>query len=158
MNQISRSVSLLAAVVLFLMMVVTFLDVGGRQLFSRPLHGATEMNEIGLMLITFLILPIASARRSHIKVDLLEGMFPKWLHHVQLLVTAVLGLGLFGLLSFRLWRNGMRALGYGDVTPELELPTGYLLIIMSILSAITALGFVASLFIKPQPPKSEIPS
>jgi len=130
--------------VLCVMMLITFADVVGRQAIGRPIEGATEVTEICLMLVCFLMFPLVALRGKHIRVDLLEGLFGKLLFALQGLTTNLLGAGIFGLLTYRLWIVGGRSIGYGDITPELGLPVGYLFWTMSVLAGLTALAFAVA--------------
>ena len=49
---------LLASVVLFLLMLITCIDVVGRYLFASPLPGATELTEVGLAIMVFAAIPV----------------------------------------------------------------------------------------------------
>jgi len=42
------------------MMVLTFVDVVGRYLLNRPLRGAFELTELGLVVLIFAGLPLVS--------------------------------------------------------------------------------------------------
>lgn len=148
MTRIEKLVRGCAAVILCVMMFITFFDVLGRQIFGRPVDGATEMTEICLMLITFLMLPFVALREKHIRVDLLEGFYGRLLFALQSLTGNILGAGIFALLSYRLWIVGSRSISYGDITPSLEIPVGYLFWTMSALSALTALAFLGAAILR----------
>lgn len=143
-----KVVGIVAALALAAMMLISVADVVGRTGFGKPLHGATELTEICMMLVTFLMFPLVALRRLHIKVDLLEQLFTKSVMAIQTLVTGVLGGGIFTLVTYRTWVQGWRSIGYGDVTMGLEIPVGYIFLFMSVLSGLTALGFFASVFIR----------
>lgn len=146
MKTLERIMSYLAAAIMFAMMLVTFVDVTGRQ-FNQPLRGSTEVTGVSLMLVIFLMLPLVTLRRSHIRVDLFEPLFGKVLFAVQRVVAGLMGGVLFGLMAYRLWTLGMRSLSRGSVTIDLGIPEGYLLLTMSIFSAITAVAFVVAIFL-----------
>ncbi len=57
------------------MMLLTFADVVGRELFSRPLLIAPEMTTIALAATVYIGLPLVSARDEHITISLFEGLF-----------------------------------------------------------------------------------
>lgn len=148
MRVAEKIVGMFAALALAAMMLISVADVVGRAGFGKPLHGATEFTEICMMLVTFLLFPLVALRRLHIKVDLLEQLFTKSMIAIQTLVTGVLGGGIFSLVAYRTWLQGWRSIGYGEVSMGLEIPVGYLFLFMSVLSALTALGFVVSVFVR----------
>lgn len=60
----------LTALLLFLLMAITVVDVAGRYFVGRPLPGSAEISAIVLALLVFAALPLVSRRREHITVDL----------------------------------------------------------------------------------------
>lgn len=159
MKKIETLAGVVAAIALGAMMVIAVIDVVGRQVFNKPLNGATELTEVCMMLVSFLLFPFVALRRAHIKVDLLEHLFSRAVLAAQTVVTGILGAGIFALLGYRLCITGNRSLGYGDVTMGLEIPLGYLYWTMGIFSLLTALGFLASIVVRPSvAPKSDTDS
>ena len=61
---LQKTLGLFAAIVLFLMMTITAVDVVGRYFFNKPLAGGFEITEIGLALLIYCALPLVSARRE----------------------------------------------------------------------------------------------
>jgi TRAP-type C4-dicarboxylate transport system permease small subunit len=113
------------------MMLVTVADVGGRFLFNRPLHGAFEATEVMMGLIVFLALPLATRRREHITVTLLEPYLPEWLKRGAALLFGLVCAAVCGLLAWRLGLHGERLLRVGEVTLELRIPRGGIATAMS---------------------------
>src|SRR5699024_10106075 len=76
MRWLAFLLELSSAIVLFLLMVLTCVDVVGRYFFSQPLIGATELTEISLSLVIFTAIPVITWRGGHIVVDLIDGIAP----------------------------------------------------------------------------------
>ena len=72
---IQRAVSLLLVLMLSAMVALTFTDVVGRRLFNTPVFGANDITEHLMALIVFAGLPLLTARRGHLSIDL----FDTWL-------------------------------------------------------------------------------
>jgi len=142
-TRIEKLVGIAAATALFLLMAVTLVDVLGRDLLNKPLLGATELTEVLLVTITFLLYPVVAWREQHIVVDLIDGISGRRLRAFQRIATALIGCGLFALVAWRMWILGRRSLEYNDVTPSLNLPTGPILLGIAVMSAVTALAFLA---------------
>jgi TRAP-type C4-dicarboxylate transport system permease small subunit len=145
MPKIARHAGTLAGLVPGVLLLATALltlaDVVGRNLLNAPVPGATELTELALVAITFLLYPRVAWRDTHISVDLLDGIMgprAKWL---QQLLAALIGVAAFGVLAWRLWLLGDRITGYGDVTPYLRIPLGPVYYGMSILSGVTAIAY-----------------
>ena len=60
----------ITAILLFSMMILTFIDVIGRYLFNAPVYGAAEIIQILLIGVIFSAMPIVSKTNSHIAVEL----------------------------------------------------------------------------------------
>ncbi|WP_417767888.1 TRAP transporter small permease [Stappia sp.] len=135
----TRVLQLVAAVLLLVMMTVTFIDVIGRYLFNAPLPGAFELTEVLLALVVFVGLPIVTARREHVTVDLLTGRLPGGLR-AALAWLATLATGLvLALLAWRLATSARDFSAYGDATVYLGIPLGPVAGIMAGLTGLAAL-------------------
>ncbi|MDY7117905.1 TRAP transporter small permease, partial [Halomonas sp. SSL-5] len=124
---------------LFGMMLLTTVDVGGRYFFNAPILGTVELTQLMLAALVFLSLPVVCWRQEHVSVDLLDAVFPArlvWLREVivNLLVTAALW-----MMAQRVWALAERSFSWGDVTEFLRIPYGYLIGLISIMLALSAL-------------------
>ncbi len=140
--KIEKIVGIAAASLLFLLMMVTLVDVTGRSLLNSPLFGATELTELLLVSMTFLIYPIIAIRQKHIVIDLIDGITGPVLRMLQTMLTAMIGAGIFGIMAWRLWILADRAMSYGDATASLRFPTGPVYYGMAVFAAITAIAFL----------------
>lgn len=139
------AISVVAAVLLFLLMMMTFVDVIGRNFFNRPLNGAAELTEMMLAAIVFLMLPFIAIRQKHIVVDLLDFIGNRIFKAVQTLLGIAVGTFFFGMMALRLWHLADSTARYNDATPTMKIPIAPLVYGMSVLSAITAACFLALL-------------
>ena len=139
---------LIAASVLFAMMVLTCVDVVGRYFFSRPVLGATELTEIGLALVIFSAMPIISWRGGHIVVDLIDGFVSPWLLKVFTWVSTIVVVSSFYFVAFRIYELGARDLKRGIKTDFLHIPTGLVVQSIAVLSWITAMGLLITMVLK----------
>jgi TRAP-type C4-dicarboxylate transport system permease small subunit len=133
-----------AAVFLLILMLVTLVDVLGRNLLNRPLTGALELIELLLFLIIFLMLPQVTLRNQHIVITLLDSRFGAKLELFQRVLNAVLGCGLYGITGWQLWALAARSASYGDMTPTLQWPYAPFLYAMAVLSFLNAIAFLLS--------------
>lgn len=139
---LAKIASALASIMLFALMVVTFVDVIGRSFFDRPLDGGTELSEILLAATIFLMLPLVAVSEEHIVVDLIDPFRGASLVLLEKFLVAVLGSGLFSVIGWRLWILGDEAVGYGDATPSLGIPLAPVLYSVSVMSFFTAIMFI----------------
>lgn len=124
------------------MMFLTFADVLGRYVFTRPILGAYEITEVLMGLMIFCGLPLVSASKGHIRVDLLCRALPGPFRAINVfLVDLACGL-LSGVLAWRAWLYGNRLREVGETTLELKISWGLVTQIISVLLLITAAVFV----------------
>lgn len=141
-HRVDSLCSALLALVLFVMMMVTFVDVVGRYLFSAPLGAAFEVGEIGLLLITYLGLPLITARQSHITVSFAVGFLDPYVRRARIALVGILTALVYFVIAWRLavlavtmHADGLRSWILG--TPHW--PLAALVSVLVFLSAIAAL-------------------
>ncbi len=128
-----------AGATLFAMMLLTTADVTGRYFFNSPILGAVELTQLMLAAVIFLSLPVVCWREEHISVDLLDAIFPaRWIWLRQVIVNLIVT-GALWVMAGRVWALGERAFDWGDVTEFLRIPVGYLIYLMAIMLAVSAL-------------------
>lgn len=126
------------------MVALTFVDVLGRRLLNTPVFGATDITEHLMAVIVFAGLPLLTARRGHLSIDLFDAwllrpQFRWWHKAVDLLISAVLG-----LIAWRYFLSVHEALEIKEVSPALTIPRAWAYGFMSAASAFAA---VAALFV-----------
>lgn len=126
----------IAGCILFALMLCTFLDVAGRFFFNRPLPGALEFTEIMMGGLIFSILPLVTARREHITVDILDLSW-SGLDAVQSFVINVASAVMLALLGWRLWLQALDMAAYDAMSPFLGLPMAPVAGFMSIMIGVT---------------------
>lgn len=151
-HSIQKTVSLLLVLLLSAMVALTFVDVVGRRLFNTPVFGANDITEHLMALIIFSGLPLLTARRGHLSIDLLDHWLlqPRWRawHKlVDVLIAAVLG-----LIAWEYFIAIGEARQINEVSPALTIPRSWMYAFIACTSAIAAL---LALFV--QPPRADNP-
>lgn len=139
------AVTTAAAVVVFALMLLTLFDVIGRNILNQPIRGATELTEIGLAILSFLLFPIVAIQQRHIVADIADVFQSRILDALQLVLTAGLGCGFFGLIAWRMWLMAARSARYHDVTASLGIGIAPVLYLVAVLAGFGALCFLAPL-------------
>ncbi len=134
-----------AAVLIFALMMLTLFDVVGRNILNHPVRGATELTEIGLVLLSFLLFPIVAVQQRHIVADVADVFQSRILDALQLLLTAGLGSWFFALIAWRIWLMAERSARYHDVTASLGIGIAPILYIVAVLAGFGALCFLLPL-------------
>ncbi|SDU41070.1 TRAP transporter small permease [Stappia sp. ES.058] len=137
---------LAASLLLLTMMIVTFVDVLGRELFSAPLPGAYELTEVLLALVIFVGLPITTARREHVSVDLLTARLPTTVRRGLAVFAAIVTAAVLIVLAWRLAVSAGDFTAYGDATVYLGIPLGPVAGAMAVFTAVAAVIAVAVVF------------
>jgi len=117
-----RALTLLAAAVLFFMMVLGTADVFGRYFFSAPIRGTSELIEILMATLVFSAFPLVTAAREHIAISLFEE---RWRGAARKMRLALIDAAVVACLVLFAWcamRQGLRVASMGDVTDYLRLP------------------------------------
>ncbi|MEC7761555.1 MAG: TRAP transporter small permease [Pseudomonadota bacterium] len=134
-----RPLEWIAAVLLFAMMALTFLDVIGRYILQAPVFGAAEMIQFLLMGCVFSALGIASTTNAHIAVELispaLEAKYPRSFRFLVGLLSA----GGLVLISKQLFSLAVEAVQHGRVSVVLEWPLAAVAFPSAVLCLVAAL-------------------
>lgn len=131
---------LLAGIALFAIMVLTFLDVGGRKLLDHSITGSLELTELLMVVVIFGALPLVSERGEHVVFDSLDPYLPDAVKKIQrALVHLLCGAALLGL-GWLMWQTGTDFLQSGETTAQLQILKAPFIYGMGVLCAFT--GFI----------------
>lgn len=137
-----KLLEVLTAVLLFLLMAITVVDVAGRYFVGKPLPGSAEISAIVLALLVFAAIPLVSRRREHITVDLFTFASDSALGRT----SGAIAIAFTAFCSF--WIGGevwllARDLGeHGDSTSFLKIPyapVAFFIAITSLIGGVFAL-------------------
>jgi TRAP-type C4-dicarboxylate transport system permease small subunit len=137
-----RILIIIVAVVIFLMMAITFVDVIGRYVFSLPIPGGFEIIEFLMPLSIFSGLPIITRRRTHIVVSIMDGLFAGHAGKVRQLLVDI---GCFVVVAFIAWRLWSQGIGLAEAQKEsgfLEWPIAPAAYAISVLSVLTCIVLI----------------
>lgn len=135
--------SLLCATALFAVMVLTFLDVGGRKLLSQSIPGSLELTELLMVVVIFAGLPLVSERDEHVLFDSLDTVWPVWFATAQRLVVNLFCAALMLGLAWLMWSLGSQFMANNDETAQLQIPKAPFVWGMGIMCAITGMLHLA---------------
>lgn len=140
--QAQRAVQVLLMVFLAAMVLLTFIDVIGRRVFNTPVFGAHDITEHLMAVIVFSGLPLLTAQRAHLSIDLLDRwlLLPPWRYWhgvVNILMALVLGLA-----AFQFGIAVEEAHEMHEVSQALGIPRSWM---YSYMTATTALAALAAL-------------
>jgi TRAP-type C4-dicarboxylate transport system permease small subunit len=127
-----------ASAVLFSMMLLTFADVVGRYLLSRPVRGAFEVTELMLLTLIFAGLPLVTRADEHVTMDLIDRLLGAHGRAMLGRVVQLLCAALMFLLTWLMWQKAGAIAGYGDTTEVLKIVVGPFVYFMTAMIALSA--------------------
>jgi len=111
----------LGGIVLFLMMMLTVVDVILR-IFSKPLIGTYELVAVAGAIVVGFAIPQTSLDKGHIFVDFLIENRAEAIKKAFSVFTRLLGITLFALLAWNLFLKANHLYKAGDVSLTLQIP------------------------------------
>lgn len=138
-QRIERGVGLLLVALLASMVALTFVDVVGRRLFNTPVFGAHDITEHLMALIIFSGLPLLTAQRGHLSIDLfdrwlLRPAWRTWHKGVDGLIAVVLG-----LVAWEYAHAVREAQAINEVSSALTIPRAWMYAFMAATTGLAAL-------------------
>ena len=136
----------LSGLALLGIMVLTFLDVSGRKIWSNSIPGSLELTELLMVVVIFGALPLVSLKGEHVVFDSLDALLPRWIQKLQQgLIHLVCAALLFGL-AYLMWKTGADIATTGETTAQLKIPKAPFIQGMGVLCGLTALVHMVKAF------------
>ena len=128
------------------MMVLTFFDVVGRYLLNKPIRGAFEITELGLLVLIFAGLPLVSHADEHVTMDFINRILPErlaraWIRAVHLICAAIMF-----FLAWQVWIKANRIASYSDTTDVLRVTISPFVYFMALMIGLTGVVHVFKFF------------
>ena len=139
-----RALEVVGAVMILAMMTVTAIDVAGRYFLGKPIGGAFEVTEILMGLVIFAGMPLATARREHIAIDLFDTALSRRMRCWQAAVGDLVCAFVSAILAGRIWARSQQLLMVGETTMQLGIPRGLVAAAMALLMATAAIVFLCA--------------
>jgi TRAP-type C4-dicarboxylate transport system permease small subunit len=142
----SRTLALVSCSILFIMMLLTFVDVTGRYIFNSPLPALHEIISFMMPGLIFCILPLVCSKEEHVTIDLLDAFVPKRVKRLQAIFVNLISSGAMFFLAWRLAEKSATHFEYGEVTDDLYLILWPFSLLIAVLSAIAAIALLSNTF------------
>ncbi|MBP1971240.1 TRAP-type C4-dicarboxylate transport system permease small subunit [Virgibacillus natechei] len=121
----------IAMVVLFILMMITVVDVTGR-IFIKPLYGAFELTGFALAIVIFFSLGYTQIKKGHIHVTFLVDRFGKRTQAIVDVITYLIFFLLVALITWQVADYAFRLHVGNDKTADLGIPVFVIAVISSI--------------------------
>jgi len=132
----------ISAILLFLMMALTFVDVIGRYFFTAPVFGAAEMIQFLLAMTIFGGLSLVNARDSHITVELFEPWLQRRIPRLQTILVQTFSVVVMTIIAWQLTVFAIEAHELGSMTVVLEWP---LVVVAGTVAGLSVVSLVAQI-------------
>jgi TRAP-type C4-dicarboxylate transport system permease small subunit len=126
------------ASLVFIIMIVTFVDVWGRYFLNAPLYGAADIIAHLMAMIVFAALPRVSMKHQHITVDLMDGYMPVFLRKPRDLAIGLICAACFCYMAWQTWFLSLDFMEYGDTSKDLLIPKAWIGFYITFSTALTA--------------------
>jgi TRAP-type transport system small permease protein len=140
LNRVRLGVEAVLITALFAIVALTFCDVLGRRLFGIPIYGAHDLTEHLMVIIIFCGLPLVTADRGHLVVDL----FDRWLSSPHLRWWhALVSVGVAAILFLIAWQYmlaAQHAVLIHEASQALYIPRSYMYAFMAFTAFLAGLA------------------
>lgn len=99
----ATALGVLAAVLLFAIMMVMVADVSARYLLNRPILGAFEITEFLMCLMILSAMPLVGLRGRHVEASLMAHLVPR-LDRAMRVLAGLASIAVFATIAVVLWR------------------------------------------------------
>jgi TRAP-type C4-dicarboxylate transport system permease small subunit len=144
---LSALAAVLAAMV-FLLMMITLVDVLGRNLFNLPLPASFEITRLTLGMMVFVALPLISASDEHVTIGLFNGLFRGRAANRKQFVVSLFVSFLCVVWARELWVQAAALAQQNEVMMFLKIRLAPFVYAMSVLTLLTAVIHLVQAWLK----------
>jgi TRAP-type C4-dicarboxylate transport system permease small subunit len=126
---------------LILEVCVILVDVVGRAL-GKPLYGAQDVTQMGMVLIVFGGMALCDKVGGHISVDLFYKIFPRWLNRAGDITAALLGSLIFAGIAWTVYASAKLSLMLHLQTNIINLPKAWFQWALCVCAMVAALAML----------------
>lgn len=136
-----------ASTILFVLMMITFVDVIGRYIFNHPLRGAFEGTELMLLVLIFAGLPLVSHADEHVTMDFIDNLLNAKGREIAIRLSHAVCAATMFLLAWLVWLKAGKTAAYGDTTDVLRIALAPFVYFMAASIALSGLIHVWRVFV-----------
>lgn len=142
-----RALTLLSCLILFVMMMLTFVDVFGRKLLASPVPGAAEIISLMMPALVFCVLPLVNRQEGHVTIDLLDGFIGRRWKRPQAVFVSLVSTIAMALISWRLIIKAFEHHEFDEATDDLVLTLWWFSAGAGALACIATLALAANTYL-----------
>jgi TRAP-type C4-dicarboxylate transport system permease small subunit len=144
--RVSRWTALVGGLVLVALTLMVVASVTGRALIGiglGPVPGDFELVEVGVGVAVFFFMPWCYLKGGHATVDLLYMHMPVWAKKAVVLVSDVLMLLVWLIMTWKLWEGMLEKREYLETTFILQMPVWWAYALCLVGAIVGCLAYVA---------------
>jgi len=139
---VTNTLAVIAAIILFLMMMLGAADVLGRYLFNRPITGSMEISSIMMASTALFGLAYALVKGSHVNVDMVVSCFRPHTRAIIDFVCTALAFVFFALVTWQATATTIRDWSTGRVIDVIFVPLVPLYLLVTLGTFVLSLELV----------------
>ena len=120
-------------------------DVILRNVFNQPLAYSIEVVELTLSIVVFLGIIICTAKQGHVTINIIVTRFSPRVKAAINSFVYFLSTGIFGVLTWRLFMQGINLQQTGKMTAILKIPFYPFILVLAFCSILITLLFLSQL-------------
>ena len=122
LDTVCMLLAVVSGAILLALVGLTFTDVVLRYVFAAPILGASDVLQIGMVLVFALALPFTWRAGGHIVMDLIPDYGLEPLTRLRDLAVRSIGIVIFVLLAWQAWNRAADAALFNEATNMIALP------------------------------------
>ena len=127
------------------MFALTAVDVIGRYVFDRPIVATLELSEIIMASMVFLAWGETTARRAHVRIDILHSRFPRGTQAATDFVYDLVALAFFAVMAWQGVKIVIECANANKLVPILNIPFAPFQAMVPVGAAVACLVIAAQL-------------
>ena len=132
-----------SAVVLFVVVVMIFIDVIMRYVLNSPIPGQQELAEMGTVVVVYFGLPFATRLRRHVRVETIPGNFSVTARSILYGILDLVCCAFLVMCAIKVFQQaGKLSLTPGNATLILRIPNFYIYYVASVGAILSAVEFL----------------
>lgn len=138
--------ALVGGLVLVALTLMVVASVSGRALIGiglGPIPGDFELVEVGVGVAVFFFLPWCYLKGGHATVDLLYMHMPKWIQRAIVIISDLLMMAVWLVLTWMLWQGLLEKKEYMETTFILQMPIWWAYAFCFVGAVIGCLSYIA---------------
>jgi TRAP-type C4-dicarboxylate transport system permease small subunit len=144
-NNAGRIAFYVSATFLFLMMVLTGLDVTGRYFFNAPVQGSFEITTLFMSIIVALGLSYCALEKAHVRVDIITMNLSQKVQTILDCITNFFSFALCALITWQIIPRAVNMIDANITTLVLRIPVFPFVFIVCLGMAVLSIVFLKDL-------------